>query len=551
MSSSSTLSKVKVGRQWGYPIMVTTGKSKHEAILLECNTDNPQDFLQNAEVKIRWKVAMYNESVPASNVELQNVDTLYTRSRKSATAVAAVDSKKRKTNASIENPSAVTSGVKVKEEEIETDNDEDIKKPAAVSSSANVKEEEVETDNDDEKKPDEVHSNVKEEEVETDNDEDKKPDAVTSSGGAAVKTEEVETDDEEDKKRPDLATSGAVKTEEVETDKEEDDEEETTLVEFKFCSMGGRITDKYELEGTLHIPMLQDATTGMYSLPIGKTSFRGKLNRVEYNEFEGSFIKTEVKDPATGKTYPSVHFDLGMDIGENKQGKKFVSPRDNIPGEYTVSFPLEFDDGGQVGDFIIWEEEQGGKLVAYENGDDNEAGVELYTVLSVHKPNEESPAPLPEGYEPDWDFLVNAYHARLQARDDNDKDLGYAQAAVREYRQFLALKVGYKGKGDTKSIGYSPSEQIDDVWHTHISFLRRYQCDTLYLTREEKVIEHLPVLSEDSRRAYNNAYYARKFKLGMMKAIPVLDELERFWPNPHEDSSSAESECAVQCGGCG
>ena len=82
--------------------------------------------------------------------------------------------------------------------------------------------------------------------------------------------------------------------------------------------------------------------------------------------------------------------------------------------------------------------------------------------------------------------------------------------------------------------------------------MRRYQCDTLYLTplTREKVIEHLPVLSEDSRRAYNNAYYARRSKLAMMKAIPVpLDK--RFWPNPHEDSSSAESECSVQCGGCG
>ena len=229
MSSSSTLSKVKVGRQWGYPIIVTTGKSKHEAILLDCNTDNPQDFLkQNAEVKIRWKVAMYNESVPASNVVLQNVDTSYNRSRKAA--VVAVDStKKRKTNASIENPSAVTSsGIKVKEEEVETDNDEDSEKPDEVPSNANVKEEEVETDNDDDNEiPVAVPSaNVKEEEVETD-DEDKKPAAVTS--GIAVKTEEIETDDdeEEDDRKPQAVTSSdvAIKTEEVETDDEEDNKQ--------------------------------------------------------------------------------------------------------------------------------------------------------------------------------------------------------------------------------------------------------------------------------------------------------------------------------------
>jgi len=30
--SSNNISKIKVGRLWGYPIIVTTGKSKHEAI---------------------------------------------------------------------------------------------------------------------------------------------------------------------------------------------------------------------------------------------------------------------------------------------------------------------------------------------------------------------------------------------------------------------------------------------------------------------------------------------------------------------------------------
>jgi len=205
-NGSSTLSKVKVGRLWGYPIIVTTGKSKHEAILLDCNTDNPQDFLkQNAEVKIRWKVAMYNDSVPASDVVLQDVDTIYYLPRKAALA-ASLPAKKRKVDdMEVTKPSIVNSGVNVKEEEIETDNDEDIEKPTAVPSNANIKEEEVETDNDDDDnvKPTAVTSSgsavKKEEEIETDNDEDfSKPQAVTSSG-VAVKTEEVGTEDDKDK----------------------------------------------------------------------------------------------------------------------------------------------------------------------------------------------------------------------------------------------------------------------------------------------------------------------------------------------------------------
>ena len=239
---TSNLSKIKVGRLWGYPIIVTTGKSKHEAILLDCNDDNPQLFLQrNVNVKIRWKVAGYNDNVPASDVKLQNIDTEYYRPRR---AVAAVDtqhdepsvSKKRKTNKNVDigedkKPFAVPSGVIVKEEEIETDNDEE--KPDTVCSSGiNIKEEEVETDNDeDNKKPDAVPSstnvNVKEEEVETDDDRDMKPSAVTS--GTNVKEETgVETDNDEEIK-PDAVSSssavdGSIKTEEVETDDDEEDD---------------------------------------------------------------------------------------------------------------------------------------------------------------------------------------------------------------------------------------------------------------------------------------------------------------------------------------
>ena len=531
-SGSSIQSKIKVGRLWGYPIIVTTGKSKHEAILLECNTDNPQDFLkQNVEVKIRWKVAMYNESVPAIDVELQNVDIGYSRSRKSSSAAVAVDSKKRKTTASIENPSVVTSGVNVKEEEIETDNDEDIKKPAAVPSSANVKEEEVETDDDEDKKPAAVTSSAikTEEEIETDDDKEdnRKPAAVTSSGGVVVKTEEIETDEDdgEDDRKPEAVTSSSGSDAfKEETDNEED--EETTLVEFKFCSTNTYcITKDYDLEGTLLIPMLQDATTGLYSLPMGKTSFRGKVDTEEhkkldsddYKEFEGSFVKSVTH--LQKYSYYLTKFDLGLNVVEYERGRREVYPRENIPAEYTESsYPLKCKTHSHS-----WEREQGGELVAYKNGNKKRGGVKLYTVLSVHKPNEESPAPLPEGYEPDWDFLVNAYHARLQARDENDKDLGYAQAAVEEYKHFLKLKLKEK-----KSARYSPSVAIDDVWHTHISFLRRYQCDTLYLTRGKKVIEHLPLLSKDSRRAYNNAYYAHSEKIG--KKGRSVDE--RFWPLP-------------------
>ena len=101
--------------------------------------------------------------------------------------------------------------------------------------------------------------------------------ASRKSSGVAVKTEEIETDDEkgEDDRKPEAhvpSTSSGGDAFKEETNNEED--EETTLVEFKFCSIS-TMTNNYELEGTLHIPMLQDATTGIYSLPMGKTCGSG------------------------------------------------------------------------------------------------------------------------------------------------------------------------------------------------------------------------------------------------------------------------------------
>ena len=285
MNSTPLPSKIKVGRLWGYPIIVTTGKSKHEAILLDCNDDNPQLFLQrNVNVKIRWKVAGYNDNVPASNVKLQD-DTDYYRPRRAVATAADLQhdepsvSKKRKINRKVDigdedkKPSAVTSGVHVKkEEEVETDNDdEEMIKPDTISSNGavHIKSEDIETDSDSEMKPSAVTSgiNVKEE-VETDDDQEMKPDAVSSSSAINVKTEEVETDDEDDGKiQPDVTTSmgTAIKTEEVETDDDaEDDEKKPQAVtssdvavkteEVETDDDRGEEDDEFIHDGCLRIP---------------------------------------------------------------------------------------------------------------------------------------------------------------------------------------------------------------------------------------------------------------------------------------------------------
>ncbi|KAL9184754.1 hypothetical protein ACHAXT_012724 [Thalassiosira profunda] len=64
---------IRVGRVNGYPVVVTQGKSEHEAILLGCDDGDPRQFLaQNADgkVKIKWIIAGYNDKVSPTMVRL-------------------------------------------------------------------------------------------------------------------------------------------------------------------------------------------------------------------------------------------------------------------------------------------------------------------------------------------------------------------------------------------------------------------------------------------------------------------------------------------------
>lgn len=232
--------KVKVGRTSGYPILVKQGNTDHEAILLgDCNGDDPQTYLSDVisvdgNVKIRWKVAGYNGTVPASSVALQQLSaappvrrsSLKMRTTTSQPSVQEVDSAAHTQD--VDHKSSVynmkpeparSSDISMKMEEVETDSDnEDDKKPNDVSS-GNGKNEDIETDEEEyQKQPEAVTSgNVKSEEytADTDDEDARKPTSVTSGN---VKTEDIETDEDEDARKPAAVTSGNLKTEEIETD---------------------------------------------------------------------------------------------------------------------------------------------------------------------------------------------------------------------------------------------------------------------------------------------------------------------------------------------
>lgn len=225
-----------------------------------------------------------------------------------------------------------------------------------------------------------------------------------------------------------------------------------------------------------------------------------------------------------------------------------------------------------------WLKNQGGTLEVCADGvllkfsGERNPCIQLYTVLSVHKPNEDAAPPLPGGYQPDWGFLERALLARSvmaldsdswqwRTKNDDDsstfsstsieKDESWARTAVSEYRAFVDLKIENK---DWNSEMFSPSVAIDDVWHTHISFLRRYQCDMLFLTGGKAVIEHSPLLEVDAIEKYKNAFNAHKERMEMQGKVVN----SRFWPDPSDyrrketDADFTETPergmCAIGCG---
>ena len=75
--------KIKSGRTVGYPITVTQGganrDSQHDAILLNCDDTNPEDYLakfaHDDRVKIRWLHAGWNDFVAVGTIQLKKMDT--------------------------------------------------------------------------------------------------------------------------------------------------------------------------------------------------------------------------------------------------------------------------------------------------------------------------------------------------------------------------------------------------------------------------------------------------------------------------------------------
>lgn len=231
----------------------------------------------------------------------------------------------------------------------------------------------------------------------------------------------------------------------------------------------------------------------------------------------------------------------------------------NAGGILTFFTMLEYDDYSEppfnvefyAEDTDQEEEFQNSWSEAYERATtEADYKLKLYTVLSAHRPSieqtdddEKKPAasnvgPVeekkPAAASPAADAndeaendknwggeLVRQVMARL------DKDEAWSKRAVGEYKHFLQLKIDHD---DYESKLFSPSAKIDEIWHAHLSFTDRYQRDVRALSKNNKIIEHMPVLGEEPYKRYAAAYNAHKIQMKEQGSKVVDGE---FWPHPN------------------
>ena len=360
-----------------------------------------------------------------------------------------------------------------------------------------------------------------------------------------------------------------------ETDDEEEAEEKTVLVEFKFRNSQTSLLYEGEWEGTIVVPMLQDARTGLYRLPpTEEIKFQGTRSMFEVwkSEVTGDELKLLWKDNGRfegcfrrrdGPGSELAYLDLGLDVGvcwdsdDRPEPEKAVSKRGKLQEVCerteqklrTPACPLDTTNAPSADvaaeQLQEWERNQGGMLSAwakvsiaksFEDKDNEwmkhpkfkETGtykMKLYTVLSVQRPDART------NHQPDWAALEKIVLARFP-----DKNAVWAKRAVKQYRLFLELKIAANDfVSDIYTQIYWPSRPIDEIWQAHISHLDVYQQDILSLTDGLHIIERLPVYDEAARAQYENAYndHIKRIKsLRGSRWLPRHEVDNEFWPDP-------------------
>ena len=311
--------------------------------------------------------------------------------------------------------------------------------------------------------------------------------------------------------------------------KTEDGDEARVMVEFKFKSCKTRELDDGEMEGTLHVPMLQDNTTGHLRIPEGRTEVEGKTKLYGREElFTGVFER-----PTADAPIENFHLGFHLQISFSGQTNTRLVNSHNLLEEDLEIANYEFQTYSSKptesklcqGRLDEWERDCGGMLFFFAKGrlhkktehDDYPRGdgidgvtamklvqnscwiadykLKINTTLSAHAPNEAA-LKMEEGAVPNWNALVKLVEARFPGQDP-----AWAREAVDNYKHFCDLK---KDAKDWKSVMFFPSKAIDMVWIAHRSFPMRYQHDMLACCGH--IIEPTLFLGQEAERLHGVAF---------------------------------------------
>ena len=335
----------------------------------------------------------------------------------------------------------------------------------------------------------------------------------------------------------------------------------TKLVEFRFASLETRELEANEWKGVLHVPMIQDPVSGVYSVPNGITKVQGQYLWTKYDYDQRENVTT--KEPFVGELerkpgQPIRRFCLGINLEftvdesvfskvkpsikscEKEHDPMFCpnNPEKRSENPYSTTNVQQFKTEDR--DMLKqWEKNTGGVLSFYapasfgfdpecfEEGTgecasevvhDTKYKLKLYTVLSAYKPHQTTIPRPKEETKPDWDWLAVVMKSRYPEREYGDIKRG-----IKQYILFLELKQVHN---DYKSEMFSPSTAIDEIWHAHLSFLDRYQKDVQAMTKPNEILEHNPVVGSEAMERYRAARQAHVARMeGLGKPVD-----SQFWP---------------------
>ncbi|NEQ49790.1 MAG: hypothetical protein F6K11_06595 [Leptolyngbya sp. SIO3F4] len=121
--------------------------------------------------------------------------------------------------------------------------------------------------------------------------------------------------------------------------------------------------------------------------------------------------------------------------------------------------------------------------------------------------------------QPDIDLSFSQRLAR-----ENDWPLEYTRKAIEEYKKFAFLAV-------TTEHPVTPSDQIDQVWHLHLTYTRSYWEDFCQQVLQQH-LHHDPTLGGLAEEQKFRDLYSKT--LESYEQFFGVEPPESFWPSPNE-----------------